>query len=138
MTEQRHDHGACSTSIDSLLRATARGDEAAFGRLYDRSVRLVLGETVRRCSARGVTIDDCAGRALAEDLVVSVYLDVWARAGQYAGGDHGWRGGLRSAERPVAPARPDPWRWLFDLVAARVEADLASGSTVGARLRDAS
>ncbi|KQP65630.1 MULTISPECIES: hypothetical protein [unclassified Nocardioides] len=138
MTEQRHDHGACSTSIDSLLRATARGDEAAFGRLYDRSVRLVLGETVRRCSARGVTIDDCAGRALAEDLVVSVYLDVWARAGQYAAGGHGGHGGLRSAERPVTSARPDPWRWLFDLVAARVEADLASGSTAGARLRDAS
>lgn len=135
MTEQRHDDGACPTSIDSLLRATARGDEAAFGRLYDRSVRLVLGEVVRRCTSRGVAIDDCADRVLTEDLVVSIYLDVWARAGQYAAGDHG---GLRSAGRPAASARPGPWRWLFDLAAARVEADLASGSTAGARLREAS
>lgn len=58
---------AASSSLEELLLATARGDEAAFARLYDATCPRVLG------LARRLLRDP----AQAEEVTQEVYLQVW-------------------------------------------------------------
>lgn len=64
---------AASASADDLLSRAARGDEAAFGSLYDLTSSKVFG-LVRR-----VVRDP----AHAEEVTQEVYLQVWRQAGRF-------------------------------------------------------
>jgi RNA polymerase sigma-70 factor (ECF subfamily) len=56
-----------------LLVASARGDETALGRLYDRHAPAMLGVASRILR----------GRQDAEDLVHDVFVEAWQKAGDY-------------------------------------------------------
>lgn len=58
-----------------LLRKIAAGDAEAFGRLYDRTSRILFS------IARRILRDD----ATAEDLLQDVYVQVWEKAGTFNG-----------------------------------------------------
>jgi len=57
----------------SLVRATARGDEAAFASLYDRFSPILFGLLLRILHSR----------AEAEDVLQEVFLQVWKQAGAF-------------------------------------------------------
>jgi RNA polymerase sigma-70 factor, ECF subfamily len=58
-----------------LLAAMARGDEAAFERLYRKVSRQVHAFVLQRCS----------DAALAEEIVVDTLLDVWKQPARFRG-----------------------------------------------------
>jgi len=58
------------TDMDDLLRATARGDRAAFRLLYDRVSPKLFG----------IALKICRDRATAEDVLQEVFTDVWRKA----------------------------------------------------------
>lgn len=65
-------------SVDSmedaaLVAAAARGDEAAFGALYDRYAGLMLGVAIKIVRHRGE----------AEDVLHDVFMEAWRRMGDY-------------------------------------------------------
>ena len=60
-------------SLPELLRRSARGDEAAFARLYDETSARVFGLVLR-------VVRD---RAQAEEVTQEVYLQVWHTASRY-------------------------------------------------------
>ena len=60
-------------ALAALLRASARGDEAAFSQLYDATSSRVFGLVLR-------VVRD---RAQAEEVSQEVYLQVWRTAGRY-------------------------------------------------------
>lgn len=62
---------------DDLLRATARGDERAFGRLVSRHI-----DRVRRVSKAYV-----GSLADADDIAQEVFLSVWRNAGKWQAGE---------------------------------------------------
>ena len=64
------------TTIETELRAIARGDRAAFDRLYRAQRRPLLAY------ALGLLAGD---RAAAEDAVDEALIDVWQQAGRFAG-----------------------------------------------------
>ena len=74
-----------------LLRAVARGDEAAFARVYDRYSAILLGLLLRILRSR----------AEAEDVLQEVFLQVWQQA------------------RAFDPARGRPLTWLVTLARSR-------------------
>ena len=74
-----------------LLRAVARGDEAAFARVYDRYSAILLGLLLRILRSR----------AEAEDVLQEVFLQVWQQA------------------RSFDPARGRPFTWLVTLARSR-------------------
>lgn len=74
-----------------LLRAVARGDEAAFARVYDRYSPILLGLLLRILRSR----------AEAEDVLQEVFLQVWQQA------------------RSFDPARGRPFTWLVTLSRSR-------------------
>ncbi|MFK5073456.1 sigma factor, partial [Klebsiella pneumoniae] len=55
---------------------SADGDEAAFATLYARTNAKLFGIVLRICNER----------ALAEDVLVDVYLTIWRRAGAFEPG----------------------------------------------------
>jgi RNA polymerase sigma-70 factor (ECF subfamily) len=61
------------SSDAELLRAVARGDEAALASLYDRYASILLGLLLRILHSRGE----------AEDVLQEVFLQVWRRAGDF-------------------------------------------------------
>jgi RNA polymerase sigma-70 factor (ECF subfamily) len=74
-----------------LLRAVARGDEAAFARVYDRYSPILLGLLLRILRSR----------AEAEDVLQEVFLQVWQQA------------------RAFDPTRGRPFTWLVTLARSR-------------------
>jgi len=74
-----------------LLRAVARGDEAAFARVYDRYSPILLGLLLRILRSR----------AEAEDVLQEVCLQVWQQA------------------RLFDPTRGRPFTWLVTLARSR-------------------
>ncbi len=74
-----------------LLRAVARGDEAAFARVYDRYSPILLGLMLRILRSRPE----------AEDVLQEVFLQVWQQA------------------RSFDPARGRPFTWLVTLARSR-------------------
>ena len=74
-----------------MLRAVARGDEAAFARVYDRYSPILLGLLLRILRSR----------AEAEDVLQEVFLQVWQQA------------------RSFDPARGRPFTWLVTLSRSR-------------------
>jgi RNA polymerase sigma-70 factor, ECF subfamily len=74
-----------------LLRAVARGDEAAFARVYDRYAPILLGLMLRILRSR----------AEAEDVLQEVFLQVWQQA------------------RSFDPARGRAFTWLATLARSR-------------------
>ncbi|MCA1630349.1 MAG: sigma-70 family RNA polymerase sigma factor [Acidobacteria bacterium] len=79
------------TSDAGLLRAVARGDEAALASVYDRYAPILLGLVMRILHSRGE----------AEDVLQEVFLQVWRRAGDF---DEG---------------RGRPFTWLVTLARSR-------------------
>ena len=93
-----------------LLRALARGDEAAFARVYDRYSPILFGLLLRILRSR----------AEAEDVLQEVFLQVWQRAHSF------------DAERGRA------FTWLVTLARSRAIDRLRStGSRERAALRSA-
>ncbi len=74
-----------------LLRAVARGDEAAFARVYDRYAHILLGLMLRILRSRPE----------AEDVLQEVFLQVWQQA------------------RSFDPARGRAFTWLATLARSR-------------------
>ena len=74
-----------------LLRAVARGDEAAFARVYDRYSAILLGLMLRILRSRPE----------AEDVLQEVFLQVWQQA------------------RSFDPARGRAFTWLATLARSR-------------------
>ncbi|HEX7313535.1 MAG TPA: sigma-70 family RNA polymerase sigma factor [Pyrinomonadaceae bacterium] len=74
-----------------LLRAVARGDEAAFAQVYDRYAPILLGLMLRILRSR----------AEAEDVLQEVFLQVWQQA------------------RSFDPARGRGFTWLATLARSR-------------------
>lgn len=74
-----------------LLRAVARGDEAAFARVYDRYAPILLGLMLRILRSRPE----------AEDVLQEVFLQVWQQA------------------RSFDPARGRVFTWLATLARSR-------------------
>jgi RNA polymerase sigma-70 factor (ECF subfamily) len=74
-----------------LLRAVARGDEAAFARVYDRYSAILLGLLLRILRSR----------AEAEDVLQEVFLQVWQQA------------------RSFDASRGRPFTWLVTLARSR-------------------
>ena len=74
-----------------LLRAVARGDEAAFARVYDRYSPILLGLMLRILRSRPE----------AEDVLQEVFLQVWQQA------------------RSFDPARGRAFTWLVTLARSR-------------------
>ena len=74
-----------------LLRAVARGDEAAFARIYDRYSAILLGLLLRILRSR----------AEAEDVLQEVFLQVWQQA------------------RSFDASRGRPFTWLVTLARSR-------------------
>lgn len=70
---QRESAGARRTDPESLLRRTARGDEAAFEALLQSFAPLVYGVALRVCE----------DRSLAEDVAQEAFLDLWRTAARY-------------------------------------------------------
>ena len=66
-------HTAHSDPLEDLLVAVARGDEAAFARLYDAVSARVFGLVLRIV----------ADQTLAEEVTQETFLDVWRRAGTF-------------------------------------------------------
>jgi RNA polymerase sigma-70 factor (ECF subfamily) len=62
-----------SDDLGDLLTRTARGDQAAFARLYDATVRSVFG----------IVLSVVRDRAQAEEVTQEVYLDAWKSAPRY-------------------------------------------------------
>ena len=89
MTAERE--GPESGEVAALLAATAGGDRAAFQRLYEKTSPTLLGSLVR-------ILRD---RALAEDALQEVYIQVWNRAGQFEA------------------ARGSAWAWLVSIARYR-------------------
>ena len=75
----------------ALLRAVARGDEAAFARVYDRYGAILLGLMLRILRSRPE----------AEDVLQEVFLQVWQQA------------------RSFDPARGRAFTWLATLARSR-------------------
>ena len=82
-----------------LLRAVARGDEAAFARVYDRYSPILLGLLLRILRSR----------AEAEDVLQEVFLQVWQQA------------------RSFDPTRGRPFTWLVTLARSRAIDRLRAG-----------
>ncbi|MFL6333997.1 MAG: sigma-70 family RNA polymerase sigma factor [Pyrinomonadaceae bacterium] len=79
------------TEDAELLRAVARGDEAAFARVYDRYGAILLGLMLRILRSRPE----------AEDVLQEVFLQVWQQA------------------RSFDPARGRAFTWLATLARSR-------------------
>lgn len=60
-------------TLESLLAATAKGDRAAFRKLYDRSSAKLFGVILRILR----------NRQKSEDVLQDVFLKVWQKAGSY-------------------------------------------------------
>jgi RNA polymerase sigma-70 factor (ECF subfamily) len=67
---------ATDSEVAELLAACARQDRQAFQRLYERTASQLLASLVRMLR----------NRALAEDALQDVFVQVWGRAGQYESG----------------------------------------------------
>lgn len=61
------------TDIDDLLRMTAKGDRAAFRLLYDRTAPKLFG----------IAVKICRDTALAEDVMLATYGEIWHRAHRF-------------------------------------------------------
>jgi RNA polymerase sigma-70 factor, ECF subfamily len=79
------------SEVAGLLARCARRDQAAFQRLYDSTAPQLLA-----CLIRILRV-----RALAEDALQDVYVQVWNRAGQYQ------------------PERGSAWAWLVSIARYR-------------------
>jgi RNA polymerase sigma-70 factor, ECF subfamily len=94
--------------VSELLARCARRDRAAFQRLYDRTAPRLLACLLRILRQR----------ALAEDALQDVFVQVWNRAGQYE------------------PGRGNAWGWLVAIARYRAidlrrrEGRIATGSDV--------
>ncbi len=73
---QNQDEPAAGESLESLIEALISREQAALGRLYDRTVDRVFGMAMR---VLGVAAD-------AEEVVVDVYRQVWQRAARFDAG----------------------------------------------------
>ena len=67
------DADAASAQPDALLHRVARGDQAAFGDLYDLTAPRVLGMVLR------LVID----RAQSEEVTQEVFLEIWQSASRF-------------------------------------------------------
>jgi len=99
--------GAVGRDDASLLRAVARGDEAALAALYDRHAGWLTVRLARRCAMPDVV----------DQAVQDTFLVLWRGAGDYGGrGDVAafiWGIGIRrliGAMRRETGARRLPWR----------------------------
>ena len=82
---------ASARPLDDLLVATAGGDRAAFGALYDQSAARIFG-LVRR-----IVVDP----AQAEEVTQDVYLELWQTAARFdpsRGSALAYYGGLTHSE----------------------------------------
>lgn len=70
---RKRSEGGEALDRDLILRIV-KGDQEAFGALYDRHVMSALGLAMRVCG----------DRALAEDVVQETFLSVWRRPGSYS------------------------------------------------------
>jgi RNA polymerase sigma-70 factor (ECF subfamily) len=97
---------ATDVEVADLLAACARQDRQAFQRLYERTASQLLACLVRMLR----------NRALAEDALQDVFVQVWGRAGQYESG------------------RGSAWGWLIAIARYRAidlrrrESRIATGS----------
>jgi RNA polymerase sigma-70 factor (ECF subfamily) len=82
---------ALDVEVASLLAACARQDRQAFQRLYERTAPQLLACLIRVLR----------NRALAEDALQDVFVQVWVRAGQYV------------------TARGSAWAWLIAIARYR-------------------
>ena len=99
--------GAVGRDDSALLRAVARGDEAALAALYDRHAGWLTIRLARRCAMPDVV----------DQAVQDTFLVLWRGAGDYGGrGDVAafiWGIGIRrliGAMRRETGARRLPWR----------------------------
>jgi RNA polymerase sigma-70 factor, ECF subfamily len=91
----------------ALLRAMARGDEAALGTLYDRHAGWLTVRLTRRCAMPDVV----------DHAVQDTFLALWREAGSYRGGGDVaafiWGIGVRrlidAIRRERGTARQKPW-----------------------------
>jgi RNA polymerase sigma-70 factor (ECF subfamily) len=67
------DADAASAQLDALLHRVARGDQAAFGDLYDLTAPRVFGMVLR------LVID----RAQSEEVTQEVFLEIWQSAARF-------------------------------------------------------
>ena len=67
------DADAASAQLDALLHRVARGDQAAFGDLYDLAAPRVFGMVLR------LVID----RAQSEEVTQEVFLEIWQSASRF-------------------------------------------------------
>lgn len=80
---RRESAGARPPDPESLLRRTARGDEAAFEALLRSFAPLVYGVALRVCE----------DQSLAEEVAQDAFLDLWRTAARYEsakGSAHAW------------------------------------------------
>lgn len=89
----------------SLLRATAKGDEAAFATLYD--------ETAAR--VHGLILRVLRNPAQAEEVTQEVYLEVWRRASRFD------------------PGRGSPFAWLMTMAHRRAVDRVRSSQSAATR-----
>ena len=82
---------AAESEVAGLLAACARQDRQAFQRLYERTAPQLLACLIRILRSR----------ALAEDALQDVFVQVWGRAGQYESG------------------RGSAWAWLIAIARYR-------------------
>lgn len=100
---------SADSEIAGLLAGCARQDRKAFQRLYDRTAPQLLACLMRILRQR----------ALAEDALQDVYVQVWNRAGQYE------------------PGRGSAWGWLVAIARYRAidlrrrEGRMPTGTGVG-------
>jgi RNA polymerase sigma-70 factor (ECF subfamily) len=99
--------GAAELDDAALLRAMARGDEAALGALYDRHAGWLTIRLTRRCAMPDVV----------DHAVQDTFLALWREAGSYRGGGDVaafiWGIGVRrlvdAIRRERGAARRMPW-----------------------------
>ena len=87
------------SEVATLLADCARRDREAFQRLYERTAPQLLASLLRILRQR----------ALAEDALQDVFVQVWNRAGQFEPRPR-QRVGLAHRDRPLPRHRPAPSR----------------------------
>lgn len=93
--EQGSSDGA---ALAALLQRASRGDEQAFGRLYDAT----------SARAYGLALRVVRNPALAEEVVQDAYLDAWRTSGRFDAARE--RDGLVADDRAPQGGRPGPLR----------------------------
>ena len=97
--------GSGQDRLTALLRAVAKGDEAAFATVYDQTAARVHGLVLRVLR----------NPAQAEEVTQEVYLEVWRRASRFD------------------PSRGSPFAWLMTLAHRRAVDRVRSSQSTATR-----